>query len=84
MCEFKEKTGNGYLVKIKNKIHLNDKIEIITPDEQFITEVTEIIKEGESVEVGNTNDDVCLKLTIAPQNYKYAIARTIGVKHHVS
>ena len=84
LCEFKEKTGNGYLVKIKNKIHLNDKMEIITPDEQFITEVTEIIKEGESVEVGNTNDDVCLKLTIAPQNYKYAIARTIGVKHHVS
>ena len=84
MCEFKDKTDDGYLVKIKNKIHLNDEIEIITPEEQFITTVTEIIKDGENTDLGNTNDDVCLKFTIEPKNYKYAIARTIGVKNHVS
>ncbi len=84
LCEFKDKTDDGYLVKIKNKIHLNDEIEIITPEEQFITTVTEIIKDGENTDLGNTNDDVCLKFTIEPKNYKYAIARTIGVKNHVS
>lgn len=84
LCEFKDKTHEGYLVKIKNKIHLNDEIEIITPEEQFITTVTEIIKDGENTDLGNTNDDVCLKFTVEPKNYKYAIARTIGVKNHVS
>lgn len=84
LCEFKDKTDDGYLVKIKNKIHLNDEIEIITPEEQFITTVTEIIKDGENTDLGNTNDDVCLNFTVEPKNYKYAIARTIGVKNHVS
>jgi len=84
LCEFHGKTPQGFLVKIKNKIHLNDEIEIITPDEQFITKITGIIKDDEDVELGNTNDDVYLKFTVEPQNYKYAIARTIGVKEHVS
>lgn len=86
LCEFKNTpiTKNGYLVKIKNKIHLNDEVEIITPDEQFTTKVIGIVKDGEEVELGNTNDDVYLKFTVEPKNYKYAIARTIGVKAHVS
>ena len=84
LCEFKDKTDSGYLVKIKNKIHLNDEIEIITPEEQFITKVTGIIKNGEDVDLGNTNDDVYLKFSVEPVNYKYALARTIGVKAHVS
>lgn len=84
LCEFKDKTDIGYLVKIKNKIHLNDEMEIITPDEQFITKVTKIIKDGEEVEIGNTNDDVYLEFTLEPKDYKYALARTIGVKAHVS
>lgn len=84
LCEFKDKTDIGYLVKIKNKIHLNDEMEIITPDEQFITKVTKIIKDGEEVEIGNTNDDVYLEFTLKPKDYKYALARTIGVKAHVS
>lgn len=84
LCEFKDKSDKGYLVKIKNKIHLNDEVEIITPDEQFITKVTGIVKDDENVELGNTNDDVHLQFTVEPKNYKYAIARTIGVKAHVS
>lgn len=84
LCEFNDKTDIGYLVKIKNKIHLNDEMEIITPDEQFITKVTKIIKDGEEVEIGNTNDDVYLEFTLKPKDYKYALARTIGVKAHVS
>lgn len=84
LCEFKDKSDKGYLVKIKNKIRLNDEVEIITPDEQFITKVTGIVKDDENVELGNTNDDVHLQFTVEPKNYKYAIARTIGVKAHVS
>lgn len=84
LFEFKEKTDIGYLVKIKNKIHLNDEVEIITPDEQFITTVKSIIKNNESVDIGNTNDDVYLAFSQDPKDYKYALARTIGVKEHVS
>lgn len=84
LCEFKDKSEQGYLVKIKNKVLLSDEIEIITPDEQFTTKVIGIVKDGEDVELGNTNDDVYLKFSVEPKNYKYAIARTIGVKAHVS
>lgn len=84
LFEFKEKTDIGYLVKIKNKIHLNDEVEIITPDEQFITTVKSIIKNNECVDIGNTNDDVYLTFSQDPKDYKYALARTIGVKEHVS
>lgn len=84
LCEFKGKSSQGYLVKIKNKILLNDKVEIITPDEQFTTKITGIIKDDENVELGNTNDDVYLTFTQEPKDYKYAIARTVGVKAHVS
>lgn len=84
LFEFKDKTDMGYLVKIKNKIHINDEVEIITPDEQFTTTVKSIIKNNESVDIGNTNDDVYLTFSQEPKDYKYALARTIGVKEHVS
>ena len=84
LCEFKDKSDLGYLVKIKNKVLLNDEVEIITPEEQFTTKIIGINKDGDNVELGNTNDDVYLKFTIEPKNYKYAIARSIGVKAHVS
>lgn len=87
LCEFKKvKTDEDYyLVKIKNKMLLNDEIEIITPHEQFKTKVISIKNElGEEVELGNTNDDVYIKFSQSPADYRYAIARTIGVKQHVS
>lgn len=82
LCEFKpECEGDFFLVKIKNKMLINDEVEIITPDEQF-TAVVEEIKDdkGENVELGNTNDDVYIRFSQSPKNYKYAIARTIGIK----
>lgn len=87
LCEFKGKknTEGDYFVKIKNKILLNDEVEIITPDEQFTARVIGITNEtGEQQPLGNTNDDVYLKFDREPVNYKYALARTIGVKEHVS
>lgn len=86
LCEFKGIEKDGfYLVKVKNKILSGDEVEIITPDEQFITRVCGFMKEdGESAELGNTNDDIFIKFEHAPKDYNYAIARTVGVKEYVS
>lgn len=86
LFEFKgvEKDGT-YLVKVKNKVLLNDEVEIITPTEQFTTKVVEIkTEEGEILDLGNTNADIYVKLEQAPIDYKYALARTVGVKEYVS
>ena len=87
LCEFREGkvTDDGYfLVKIKNKMLLNDEVEIITPHEQFTATVDGIRNsEGEDVELGNTNDEVYIKFSKSPEDYKYALARTVGVKEHV-
>ncbi len=86
LCEFKGEEKNGtFFVKIKNKMHLEDEVEIITPSEQFTTKVLEIKNEdGEELPLGNTNDDVWVKFSHSPKDFKYAIARTIGVKANVS
>ncbi len=87
LCEFKrEAAPDGYAsVKIKNKMLLNDEVEIITPDEQF-TATAESIKnsDGEEVELGNTNDDVFIKFSQMPKNPDYALVRTVGVKIYAS
>lgn len=76
---------NLFGVKIKNKVHKNDEVEIITPKEQFVTKIVEILNEkGEQQEIANTNADVYLKLSSEPKDYTVAIARTLGVKEHVS
>ena len=70
-----------YLVKIKNKILPNDEVEIITPTEQFTTKILAIYDEnGLELDVGNTNAEVYVRLEKEPQNYKYAMARTVGIK----
>lgn len=78
------RSDNLYFVKIKNKILLNDEVEIITPSEQFRTKVVEILDEkGQNLELANTNADVYLKLDKEPQEYEVALARTLGVKENV-
>ena len=72
-----------FLVKIKNKILQNDEIEIITPTEQFVTKILGIYDEsGLELEVGNTNAKVYVKFEQEPQDYKYAMARTVGIKDY--
>lgn len=84
LCEFlrvsAEKKEDYYLVKIKNKIYLNDEVEIITPDEQFLTKVIDIKdKDGLNCQLANTNDEIFIKFAQSPRNYKYALARTPGI-----
>ena len=92
LCEFKgavatlnSDEGVYFPVKIKNKMLVGDDVEIITPDEQFTTKLLAVKDEnGENLPLGNTNDDVYVLFGRAPKDYKYALARTIGVKTYVS
>lgn len=84
LCEFwgvnENEDNKFYLVKIKNKIHLNDEVEIIAPKEQFLTKVVEIKdKNGIDCELANTNDELFIKFEQQPKDYKYALARTPGI-----
>ena len=86
LCEFTGQEKDGYYsVKIKNKILSGDDVEIITPDEQFTAKAEKILdEEFDEIQVANTNADVWIKFSKNPNDYKYAMARTIGVKSHVS
>lgn len=81
LCEFWQKWQDGfYKVKVKNKILLNDEVEIITPDEQFLSKVVKIKdKDGVNSDVANTNDELFIKFSKEPKDFKYAMARTQGV-----
>ncbi len=82
--DMSQKDGNNlYKVKIKNKILNNDTVEIITPGECFETKIEKIYNDtlDEEQAVGNTNDEIWVKLSKEPQDYKYALARTIGIKN---
>ncbi len=83
LCVFLEKKENLYKIITKNKINLNDEIEIISPKEKFTTKVVKIldIKTGEEKPLANTNDEAFIELEKSPEDYKYALARTIGVKN---
>lgn len=83
LFEFHGKTDDGYLVRIKNKVLVNDEVEIISPSEQFTAKVVEILDDkGLTLDVANTNAEVYMKFDKNPENYKYALARTIGIKEY--
>ena len=82
MFEVKDKKDSLLLVKIKNKINKGDEIEMISPQEMFKTKILNIYNtDMEEKEVGNTNDDIFVELSVMPENYKYALGRTIGIKN---
>lgn len=83
LCVFMDSIDNKFKVLTKNKFLLNDEIEIISPKECFRAKVTKIIdeKSGEEKELSNTNDVSLIELSQGPKDYKYALARTIGVKN---
>lgn len=74
--------ANYYKVKIKNKVLVGDEIEVITPENIYNLKVLEIKSEkGEIVDVANTNDECFMKFSQTFDDYKYALARTIGIKN---
>ena len=81
LCEIHDFDGEYYKIKTKNKFNKNEDIEIISPSEKFVTQVTEIKNsKGEELELANTNDELFVKFTKAPEEYKYSLARTVGIK----
>ena len=76
---------NKYKLLIKNKISLNDEIEIITPNFSTLAKVMKIIhtKKGE-VEVANTNDEIIIEFSFGDSSWQneaqFALARTVGIK----
>lgn len=79
-----EKTGdNTYRILIKNKILLNDDIEIITPNYNYFVKAVKIVhpKTGETT-VANTNDEINITFeSEKPVNdWHFALLRTRGLK----
>ena len=84
LFEILEIKDKRILVKIKNKVNLNQQLELILPDKNIIVEVVKIINsKNEITNVANTNDEVWFEFdkTINDKNLKYALGRTIGVKN---
>ena len=75
----------SYELLIKNKILLNDEIEIITPNHSTLARVKKIehYKNGE-VDVANTNDEIVLTFDCDDYSWQkedgVALARTKGMK----
>ena len=83
---FQEKNNdNEYKLLIKNKILLNDEVQIITPNYETLARVVKIEhdKKGE-VDVANTNDEINLTFESDDENWKkeynFALLRTKGMK----
>ena len=77
--------GDYYKIITKNKFNKNEDIEIITPTEKFVTQVTEIKNDkDEDLELANTNNELWVKFTKAPIDYEYALVRTVGIKNGIN
>jgi len=79
--------GNKIKVLIKNKIHLNDEFEIISPNFASRAKAVDIInKKRETNEVANTNDVVLIEVECDNYDWKkeanFALLRTLGIKEN--
>lgn len=85
LCEIIDKKDDSYKIRTKNKFNKNEDIEIITPSEKFVTQVTEIQDDkGFDLDIANTNNELWVKFTKAPKEYEYALVRTVGIKGGVA
>ena len=85
LCEIHNKENGYYRIITKNKFFKNEDIELITPTEKFITQVTEIKDlKGEEQELANTNHELLVKLSKEPQSWEYGLIRTVGIKNGVN
>jgi len=74
---------NGYLkIKIKNKIHLNDAVEMISPTNDIIATIIEIKDNfGNFLDVGNTNEEVFIKFDKNIEYWPKSLIRATGVRY---
>ena len=88
-----EKTGDKYKVLFKNKVNLNDEVEIITPSYSAKAKVVHILNESrEENDIANTNDEAWidfdlvadkddLSATLWQKEWNLGLIRTTGIKN---
>ena len=83
-----DRLENKYKILIKNKIHINDEVEIISPN--FSTKAVVVKIENpkrETDDIANTNDEVYIEFKCDDNNWekewKTALVRTIGIKNEI-
>ena len=81
-----DKKDDKFKTLIKNKVYLNDEIEIITPNFQTKAKIAEIVNpKREETGVANTNDESFIKFVCDnndwEKEYNYALLRTVGIKN---
>ncbi len=84
----KEKQDNKFKVLFKNKVFLNDEIEIISPSYSTNAKIINIYNEKrETNELANTNDEVYVEFNSKDNSwqneFEYALLRTKGIKNTV-
>ena len=83
LCEIWNYENGYYRIMTKNKFFKNEDIELISPTEKFITQVTEIKDlKGEEQELANTNHELLVKFSKEPKSHEYALIRTVGIKNN--
>lgn len=85
LCIFLDKKDNLFKVVIKNKMHIGDEFEIITPDFKAFAKVVSIVnKDGDKTDIANTNDEVWMELIAQgdwQSQWQWALGRTLGIKN---
>ena len=86
-----EKKGSKYRVIFKNKVYINDELEIITPSYAAKATVTSILNESrDDSTLANTNDEAWIELketensleaSLWQKEYNWALLRTTGIKN---
>ncbi len=85
LCEIWGYENGYYRIKTKNKFNKNEDIELISPTEKFVTQVSEIKDlKGEEQDIANTNHELLVKFTKEPESPDYALIRTVGIKNRVT
>ena len=83
LCMFLAEEDGLIKVLTKNKFYVGDEIEILTPDEMFTTKVLKVTDYNtkEEKEFSNTNDTSLIEFERVPNDIKYALGRTVGIKN---
>ena len=85
LCIFLDKKDNLFKVVIKNKMHIGDEFEIITPDFKAFAKVVSIVnKDGDKTDIANTNKEVWMELDAKDDwqsQWQRALGRTLGIKN---
>lgn len=83
LCMFIGEEQGLTKVLTKNKFYTGDEIEILTPQELFVTKVKKVLDSEtlEEKEFSNTNDISLIEFEQLPKDKKYALGRTVGIKN---